>query len=145
MHWSKKAILPILSLLLIIGCEARKERKRIHKQTQDSLIVDRLFTDLTNWSEESPKKIDSLGKQLSDEFTFYGFNNDYDQDAALFTASSQKQFSVLKEALQRYEFDCRSFKKYEVCTRKLPSGATINCSVRPHPTLEWVFSIKAPY
>lgn len=142
MHWLKKVILPILSLLLIVGCEARKERKRIAVESSDSIIVDQLFKDLENWNDSTVHRIDSLGDQLSDRFQYFSLKNEYDQNAFLVSSSDRKNLSLFLETLNRHNYDCRSFEQYDVCIKRLESGAEVRCSLHPHPSLKWVLSIK---
>lgn len=143
MHWWKKVILPTLSLVLIIGCEARKERKRIAVEKNDSITVDNLFSDLKEWDEPTLNRIDSLGNQLSERFKFFSLDNEYDHNAFLVSTSQKKNLRVFLETLDHYDFDCRSFEEYQVCLKRLKSGVQIQCSLHPHPSLHWVLSIKA--
>lgn len=126
-----------------MSCGEREKRKVIDSRKSDSTIVHELIQTLNEYNPENTDRIDSLGNKLSSTFSYYGRGNEYDKDAVLISSATESNFDQFMNALNKEKFNCKTFQQYKVCIGTNKNGLRLRCSTKPHPTLNWIFTIES--
>lgn len=144
MHWLMKAILFTLSLFLFLGCNDStfREHKKESQTVSDSTLIYQ-FVDRLGSFHDDPAVLDSIGNQLSENFNYMPLNREYEEGSILISAQHEESFRHFKNALTTSNMECRTFGAYQVCTGNFANGFGLRCSIRPHPSLQWVLLVEA--
>lgn len=144
MHWLMKAILFTLSLVLFLSCNDStfREHKKEIQTVSDSTLIYQFVNNLGSF-HDNPAVLDSIGNQLSENFNYMPLNNEYEEGSILISAQQEESFRHFKNALTTSNMECRTFGAYQVCTGNFANGFGLRCSIRPHPSLQWVLLVEA--
>lgn len=142
----KKVIFYTLSAitLFLTACNNKPlvEEKEVPSQTE---LVSQFFSHFNEWSSNTVDKLDSLGIQIATKdsiLEYHSFTNDYQKSTFIFSSKERSTLKVFEESNFLKKETPVKYDSYLTWRKNLDQRKILDCSIEPHPTLKWLFTIR---
>lgn len=141
MRLSMKVTLLFLSLLIAISCDA-PDSNSVEKQASNEVLIDSIIRLSKSWSDSLDRQVQDIGEKINAPFSFLNIGNTYYPGSIVILCNERKDARRIERSELLQEMSCANDRGFIVCHKKTATGHKLRYSLRPHPTLNWVFRIE---
>ena len=135
-----KLTLLFLSILSVASCSS--EKSNLETPISNEIIIDSIIKLSSSWNDSIAIELKNIGKELNDPFTFQNIGNAYYPNSILIYCSEEENIELIRKSSLIEKMNCATDGGFLVCHEQSIKGFKLRYSIRPHPTLKWIFRIE---